>query len=230
MYEHAVSERHMQVQIKLTRCGSTVFCICGLAVRAGGDIFMIHLCSGRSIVRYASCFDKILLVKRTKRNTKRYKIKFPTGTEIFTDIFYGTTMNVDIKASGDDEGQSQGLCGRMSGNMAQNLLIRETFKTCHTSGYHRQKYPIFSNSWKVKNNENLFHLHKDQDVERWKDVNFTPHEIKINDCNDDRNFDIVTGSSTCSTKYTPIKPISYVQTHCSNFLSKVSEPDIQHFD
>lgn len=57
-------------------------------------------------------------------------------------------MNVDIKASGDDEGQSQGLCGRMSGDMSQNLLIRETSKTCQTSGNHWQKYPIFSNSWK----------------------------------------------------------------------------------
>ncbi|XP_076113416.1 uncharacterized protein LOC143081066 [Mytilus galloprovincialis] len=212
MYEHAISERHMQVQIELTPCGSTVFCICGLAVRAGADIFIIHLCSGKVIIKYASCIDNILVVKRAKRNTKRYKIKFPTGTEIFTDIFYGTTMNVDIKASGDDEGQSQGLCGRMSGDMSRNLLIRETSKTCQTSGNHRQKYPIFSNSWKVENNENLFHLHKDQDVERWKDVNVIPHENKINDCNDDRNFKIVTGSNTCATKYTPIIPISYVRS------------------
>lgn len=60
-------------------------------------------------------------------------------------------MNVDIKASGDDKGQSKGLCGRMTGNVLQNLLIRETTKTYHTNGAFWQKYPTFSDSWKYVN-------------------------------------------------------------------------------
>lgn len=48
--------------------------MCGMAVRAGADIFIIHLCSGKPIVQYTSCFDNILVVKRAKRNAKRYEV------------------------------------------------------------------------------------------------------------------------------------------------------------
>lgn len=61
--------------MELTPCNSNrAYCICGLAVRAGGDIFVIYLCGGKTIIQYATCFDDILLVKRAKRNTKQYKV------------------------------------------------------------------------------------------------------------------------------------------------------------
>lgn len=76
---------------------------------------------------------------------------------------YGGTMNVNIRGSGDDNEQSQGLCGRMSGNKLQNLLIRGTNKTHHTSGTSWQKYNTFSDSWKYVNSSSLikcYHLYQ----------------------------------------------------------------------
>ncbi|CAG2250788.1 unnamed protein product [Mytilus edulis] len=152
LYEHNILERHMQVQMELTPCNSNVaYCICGLAVRAGGDIFVIYLCGGKTIIKYGTCYDKILKVKRAKRNTKQYKITFPTGTEISANIFlhggYGGTMNVEVRGSGDDKGQTQGLCGRMTGDTTDNMLIRGTNTTDNSGGSWR-RYKAFSNSWR----------------------------------------------------------------------------------
>ncbi|XP_071176210.1 von Willebrand factor D and EGF domain-containing protein-like [Mytilus edulis] len=152
LYEHSKLERHMQVQMELAPCNSDrAFCICGLAVRAGGDIFVIYVCGGKTIIKYGTCSDKILKVKRAKRNTKQYKITFPTGTEISANIFlhgsYGGTMNVEVRGSGDDKGQSQGLCGRMTGHITDNMLIRGTNKTDNT-GSSWTKFPTFSDSWR----------------------------------------------------------------------------------
>lgn len=56
-------------------------------------------------------------------------------------------MNVEVRGSGDDKGQSRGLCGRMTGDTTENMLIRGTNKTDKTGGSWR-KYKQFSDSWR----------------------------------------------------------------------------------
>lgn len=79
------------------------------------------------------------------------QITFPTGTEISANIFlhggYGGTMNVEVRGSGDDKGHTQGLCGRMTGDTADNMLIRGTNTTDNSGGSWR-RYQAFSDSWR----------------------------------------------------------------------------------
>ena len=68
--------------------------------------------------------------------------------------FYGGTMNVEIRGSGDDYLQSQGLCGLMTGQCRKDLLIRGggcevANSNCRSWQHHKQ----FSESWRynIKN-------------------------------------------------------------------------------
>lgn len=56
-------------------------------------------------------------------------------------------MNVEVRGSGDDRGQSQGLCGRMTGDTKDNMLIRGTNTTDNSGGSWRS-YNKFSESWR----------------------------------------------------------------------------------
>ncbi|KAJ8302823.1 hypothetical protein KUTeg_019219 [Tegillarca granosa] len=65
----------MEVQIQVTPCnGGNVRCTCGLAVRAGGDVFVINRCSERTMFDFRSCSDGMLEV--TKKNEYDYKASF----------------------------------------------------------------------------------------------------------------------------------------------------------
>ena len=57
----------MQVQTEVTQCtGTSSFCVCGIAVRAGGDVFVINRCPGvtRNVFAFKSCIDDILDVRK----------------------------------------------------------------------------------------------------------------------------------------------------------------------
>ena len=65
----------LQVQTKLTPCyhSMDVYCVCGIAVRAAGDVFVINRCSGnRNMFAFRSCIDNILEVK--KIDEMNYKV------------------------------------------------------------------------------------------------------------------------------------------------------------
>lgn len=57
-----------QVQTELTFCnhGTHIFCVCGIAVRAAGDVFVINRCPHlkRNVFGFRSCIDNILDVRK----------------------------------------------------------------------------------------------------------------------------------------------------------------------
>lgn len=48
------------------RSGTNIFCVCGIAVRAAGDVFVINRCPGvkRNVFAFRSCIDDILDVRK----------------------------------------------------------------------------------------------------------------------------------------------------------------------
>lgn len=67
-YIDDVSITILQVQTKVTPCNHniSIFCICGLAVRSSGDVFVINRCPGlkRKIFEFRSCVDNTLEVRK----------------------------------------------------------------------------------------------------------------------------------------------------------------------
>lgn len=67
---------HVQVQIQLTTCYSDkAFCACGIAVRAGADVFIINFCDGWSVIQYAACeYAPVLRVSKMNSNNQHYRV------------------------------------------------------------------------------------------------------------------------------------------------------------
>ena len=62
------------VQMKTTICNSgNAYCPCAVAIRAGGDVFMIKLCAGSKFIGYTSCTDNGILEVEQKSQF-RYKV------------------------------------------------------------------------------------------------------------------------------------------------------------
>lgn len=66
----------LQVQIQLTSCyNDKVYCPCGIAVRAGADIFVINFCDGWSTIQYVACeHTPVLQVSKMKDNNQHYRV------------------------------------------------------------------------------------------------------------------------------------------------------------
>lgn len=65
----------------LTHCNGNnhIFCVCGIAVRAAGDVFVINRCPHlrRNVFEFRSCIDNILDVRKIDElNYKVYFYKF----------------------------------------------------------------------------------------------------------------------------------------------------------
>lgn len=67
-----------QVQIKLKSCHPPYqrnFCNCGVAVRAGGDVFIADKCTDNDhVFEYKTCRERALDVRRQKTNDRQYSV------------------------------------------------------------------------------------------------------------------------------------------------------------
>ena len=66
--------------MKLSSCNrNRAYCACGVAIRAGADVFMMNLCNRKSTVGFVSCeYNPVLEVAKTKDN-KNYLVCFITS-------------------------------------------------------------------------------------------------------------------------------------------------------
>lgn len=115
LYERDDDSRKVQVQMKVTPCNAParVFCVCAIAVRAGGDVFVIDRCPTiyRPIFAFRSCEDHILDVRKINENN--YKIYLPSGTYLDVELLHYTgkdVMNLHMYPSTTDENHTHGLC------------------------------------------------------------------------------------------------------------------------
>ncbi|KAL3870469.1 hypothetical protein ACJMK2_038524, partial [Sinanodonta woodiana] len=159
-----------EVQIKTTLCkgsGATyVRCYCGVAVKAGMDVFVFDMCDTIPFIGYKDglCTDSTLVVLKMG-NT--YKVSFPYGTYVLVTIwsYDNKYVNVEVTPSISDVNMaSTGLCGAISTDCSGGFRNRDG--SIPKSGYGNCATDTtieraFIEEWRVWTNESLFHLSKD---------------------------------------------------------------------
>ncbi|KAK3592568.1 hypothetical protein CHS0354_018835 [Potamilus streckersoni] len=104
-----------KVQIETKSCyrnNNPPYCPCGVAVRAGRDVFVVNKCERPFVVRMVRCLDGILRGKITTDGTS-FMANLPTGTVVHIDNQgsfekVGVSYNVIIEPSLTDYGQTNG--------------------------------------------------------------------------------------------------------------------------
>ncbi|XP_052217770.1 von Willebrand factor D and EGF domain-containing protein-like [Dreissena polymorpha] len=147
------TDYNQKVQIQTKPCnnnGQTPFCVCGVAVQAGSDVFALSTCLNTILdVRFVRCDDRILREKVEKVSETLYRVSLPSGTyvEIILGIM-GHNMNVYVYPSVADFMKTSGLCGSFDGTTTNDRLNRPGFND-----------PDPNKSWMVNTVDDLFNEH-----------------------------------------------------------------------
>ncbi|KAK3609723.1 hypothetical protein CHS0354_011415 [Potamilus streckersoni] len=148
MYRHKSNKQ--EVQMKTKQCNSFATCACSVAVRAGGDIFLIDLCRSPEIINQVSCKENILHVRQI--SSYWYQIYMPLGTMVSVIIHnwwgYESTLSLDIHPSVRDVDETQGLCGVLNDNEGDDFMT--------PSGSIEIDNNVFSISWRIDDAESYF--------------------------------------------------------------------------
>ncbi|XP_053396430.1 von Willebrand factor D and EGF domain-containing protein-like [Mercenaria mercenaria] len=123
----------VEVQHKIIPCykNARVKCNCGVAVRAGKDIYVIDVCNGSLKIGYKLCSNGVL--RTMKENDFTYTILLPYGTAVKVRIDniprrrqgIGKVIDISVLPSlHDKDGSSVGLCGTLNGNTNDDFLHR----------------------------------------------------------------------------------------------------------
>ena len=80
----------LQVQEKTSYCANAAACACGVAIRAGGDVFIIHRCNGNHFIGYTHLDDERVL-SVVKLDDHRYKVGMQLSLSllILRALFHG---------------------------------------------------------------------------------------------------------------------------------------------
>ncbi|KAL3871220.1 hypothetical protein ACJMK2_039228 [Sinanodonta woodiana] len=159
-----------EVQMKIRSCGlGHVHCQCGVAVKAGLDVFVVDLCETIPFVGYKDglCVESALDVRR---NGNTYTIFLLYGTYVTFSLSPGyTNFNIAITSSVHDQSaKSTALCGALTGDDCTDdfrmrdgsWLITGVNLPCHSNPL-IQPHDSFLNEWRVRPNESLFDLSQD---------------------------------------------------------------------
>ncbi|XP_060598147.1 uncharacterized protein LOC132751939, partial [Ruditapes philippinarum] len=194
LFHHKESDVEVQEATKYCWGGkSGPVCTCGIAVRAGGDVFMINRCGSINLLDFLHCDDGgIIHVERV--NDHKYKILTPTGTKIVANLHYGNTMNIDVFISAKDFGKTEGLCGLCDANSSNDFVHSDG----STSNNRNADYK-FSESWRLADNLNLFTFSK-RILESWANKNEATCRCANGKCTIQRQRECSTETAESITK------------------------------
>ncbi|KAK3609720.1 hypothetical protein CHS0354_011411 [Potamilus streckersoni] len=148
LYRH--KSRKQEVQMKTKQCNGVATCACAVAVRGGGDIFLIDLCRSPVLINHVSCKDNILNVRQI--NAYSYKIYMPLGTIVAVAINnwpgYESTLNLNIYPSVKDINETKGLCGELNDDPNDDFMT--------PSGSIERDNNVFSKSWSISHEQSFF--------------------------------------------------------------------------
>ncbi|XP_052799316.1 von Willebrand factor D and EGF domain-containing protein-like [Mya arenaria] len=163
----------IEVQQKTKPCNRNyAMCACGVAVRAGKDVFMINRCGAIHFIDFVHCGEGGIL-DVLEVNSEKYRILTPIGTRIEIHLYggyYEGTMNIDIYMAPKDFNKTEGLCGIFDNNVNNEFL-----------GSNGQQLPnenVFAESWRMDSDtqnrglkeKNLF-INPDRSLQSWKERN-----------------------------------------------------------
>ncbi|XP_060570056.1 uncharacterized protein LOC132728427 [Ruditapes philippinarum] len=179
LYNNTEYGIEVQEQTKICNRGWAT-CACGVAIRAGKDVFMINRCGSISYLGFTKCEDGgILQVVRI--NDYRYNVFTPIGTKITIRLFhneygghYGGTMNIDITMAPKDLYNIEGLCGQFDNNPANDFRHRDGTISEINYTNKNSHFADFTESWSLTSDEtkhlNLF-LTGNRILQSWGDLN-----------------------------------------------------------
>ncbi|KAK6194475.1 hypothetical protein SNE40_000103 [Patella caerulea] len=148
-----------EIQITTYQCDTerNAWCVCGVAIRAGRDVYLMNKCGLEfHDLRYSLCEETSSDVLKVEKFETLYQVYLPTGTRVKVFI-RPDNMNVFIYPSVMDIGVSRGLCGNLSGISKDDLILKNGAQSTETVSRARfEPAPIFFNSWKVSTGDSLF--------------------------------------------------------------------------
>ncbi|XP_021365342.1 von Willebrand factor D and EGF domain-containing protein-like [Mizuhopecten yessoensis] len=161
MYKH--TQYPIQVQTRFRPCdydkahrGGSPFCVWGVAVQAGRDVFVIDRKSHQADFRV--CNDSSLDVRQ--KDTLSYRIYTPLGSRIEVNSI-SSRLTVHIYPSVRDPGRTEGLCGTLTDDctddfkMSNSTIFQsaDTKRACKGLGLGHYDFnfkpKVFSDSWLV---------------------------------------------------------------------------------
>eukprot|EP00058_Branchiostoma_floridae_P012010 XP_002597498.1 hypothetical protein BRAFLDRAFT_80496 [Branchiostoma floridae] len=170
----------IEVQTRMKMCGAgSVACNCGVAIRAGNEVFIITKCkdgverfsySTGSWVQFESSLVTLMqhhgpVGQDTrfyyKNGGHRFLVYFPTGSWMDITLVGSSKqyMNIFFYPSADDYNKTLGLCGTFDDDETNDGLHADLVTVSHIS--HAQVINAgnpsdFVTSWKLPDDDNLF--------------------------------------------------------------------------
>ncbi|KAH3844521.1 hypothetical protein DPMN_086779 [Dreissena polymorpha] len=174
MYKH--KQYPVEVQIETESCnGGWASCTCGVAIRAGRDLFVVNHCHGGHIVEAVNTSDGVL--KGVLHSSYSQTFHLPYGTSI--EVYYFVTqwwspMNIYIYPSPNDMNNVEGLCGLFNGNWRDDFLHRDGAMTLSYNYYWWWWWwggdpDKFSKSWIVPDAESLLNPERIANLSSWNE-------------------------------------------------------------
>ncbi|XP_053391341.1 von Willebrand factor D and EGF domain-containing protein-like, partial [Mercenaria mercenaria] len=163
----------IQVQERTTLCDhfGRAFCTCAVAIRSGGDIFLINLCNDLKFIGMTSCKDNSLVIQ--KYSELEYQVQTNIGTLVKIRIrpyeerhglIFDELMNIDIVMAPKDYESIRGLCGLFD--------LNHDFhdRNGNPIGYQNRKQ--FVEEWKLRDSDkNYLTTTCKADVKTWEEDN-----------------------------------------------------------
>ncbi|XP_052812915.1 uncharacterized protein LOC128240344 [Mya arenaria] len=110
-----------EVQVKTTACmkSVTAYCNCGVAVRAGRDLYVFDLCNQNTNIIKTGSFrvcDHGYMVREFSTRTNSQTLVLPSGTKVEIQLRYSKYLDIKIIPSAEDYRNTDGLCGSFDGD------------------------------------------------------------------------------------------------------------------